>query len=219
MSGVAKHEKASRNAKPRRRRRRLRLRSLVADLFEQRQIACRLTDNRINGCSSLSSSSSSSSSFSTVAVSFSGPLILEESTASSRRTRYFTSREVLLRPFFYPASQSTSCLPFLVIPFRARKTSGEWREKGGKPARTTLSVAAEKETVGLEESRRTKRERGEKNARGEEGAVTKKKKARENATREDLEESGGTFPPPPLSVTHFSFLLPPNPSREPLHYS
>lgn len=146
MSGVAKHEKASRNAKPRRRRRRLRLRSLVADLFEQRQIACRLTDNCINDCSSLSSSSSSSSSsFSTVAVSFSGPLILEESTASSRRTRYFTSREVLLRPFFYPTSQSTSCLPFLVIPFRARKTSGEWREKGGKPARTTLSVAAEKE--------------------------------------------------------------------------
>lgn len=57
MSGVAKHEKASRNAKPRRRC--LRLRSPVADLFEQRQIACRLTDNRINGCSSLSSSSSS----------------------------------------------------------------------------------------------------------------------------------------------------------------
>lgn len=43
---------------------------------------------------------------------------------------------------------------------------------------------------------------------GEEGTVTKKK-VRENATREDPEESGGTFPPS-LSVTHFSFfpLLP-----------
>lgn len=100
----------------------------VADLFEQRQIACRLTDNRINGCSSLSSSSSSSSSFTVVAVSFSGPLILEESTASSRRTAT-SPPEVLLRPFFHPASQSTACLPFLVIPFRAtrRVANGEKR--------------------------------------------------------------------------------------------
>lgn len=36
---------------------------LVADSFEQRQIACRLPDNRINGCSSPWSSSSSSSSW------------------------------------------------------------------------------------------------------------------------------------------------------------
>lgn len=36
---------------------------------------------------------------------------------------------VLLRPFFHPASQSTACLPFLVIPFRAtrRVANGEKR--------------------------------------------------------------------------------------------
>lgn len=123
MSGVAKHEKASRNAKPRRRC--LRLRPPVTDSFEQRQIACRLTDNRINDCSSLPSSSSSSLlSFFIVMVSFSGPLILEENIASGRRNRHFTF-EVLLRPFFYPASQTTTCLPLLMS--SSFEPQDEWR--------------------------------------------------------------------------------------------
>lgn len=104
-----------------------------------------------------------------------------------------------------------------VIPLRVtgRVASGEKRVA---PARTTLSVAAKRRLWGWRKVVGRKGRGKKKNARGEEGAVTKKN-ARENATREDPEESGGTFPPP-LSVTHFSFLpLRSIPSREPLHYS
>lgn len=156
MSGVAKHEKASRNAKPRRRC--LRLRPLVADSFEQRQIACRLTDNRINDCSSPPSSSSSSLlSFFIVMVSFSGPLILEENIASRRRTATSPSRYFCVPFSTLPLSRRPVFL-FSCHPPSSHRTSGEWWEKGGTRADDFVR-RSEKETMGLEESRRTKRDR------------------------------------------------------------
>lgn len=81
----------------------------------------------------------------------------------------------------------------------------------GWQARTTPSVARRKADYSVagmrKKRRRTKERRGKETTGAAEGGVTKKD-ARENATREDPEESGGTFPPP-LSVTHFS-----HPARE-----
>lgn len=71
---------------------------------------------------------------------------------------------------------------------RSRVEKRRLQEDGGK-------------TVGSKRGRKRKK-KGER----QRGRAVTKKDARENATREDPEESGGTFPPL-LSVTHFSFTL------------
>lgn len=98
--------------------------TLVADSFEQRQIACRLTDNCINGCFSPSSSWSSSSSFSSSWFRFPARLFLK------KVPRVVEEPPLHLRGTF--ASLLLLCLSVDVSSFSSRhppsshRTSGEW---------------------------------------------------------------------------------------------
>lgn len=151
MSGVAKHEKETRS--------RIVVVAYVfavslVDLFEQRQIACRLTDNRINGCFSPSSSSSSSSSFSSSRFRFPARLVLREEVPQAAEEPPLHLRGTFASLFLPCLSVDVPSSFSRHPPWRNHKSG----EKRVEPARTVLSVAT-KRRLGLEGSRRTKRER------------------------------------------------------------